>query len=181
MKIHCQTERLILREINSDDLQDLFELDSDPEVHRYLGNNPFTDLKQSDDVVNSLKDQYRKNGIGRWAVILRETGEFLGWAGLKYEKDARPGMQFFDLGYRLKQKYWGQGYATEAAIASRDYFFTKMNGNILNAGAHIENIASNRILRKIGMTLDETFIYDGAEHNWYTMERTSWEQIIKEQ
>lgn len=177
MKIHCQTDRLLLREIGPNDLEDLYELDADPEVHRYLGNHPVTDIKQTEAIIQSLLDQCQKNGIARWACILKDTGEFIGWSGLKYEIHVRPGMEYYDLGYRFKQPFWGKGYATESALASRDYFFMKMEGEVLNAAAHVDNIGSNRVLQKTGMKSDGMFECDGSFHNWYTMDRSDWKNV----
>jgi len=59
-------------------------MDADPEVHRYLGNKPSVSLTQSQEQVHYIQQQYYENGIGRWAVIDKQTGEFVGWAGLKF-------------------------------------------------------------------------------------------------
>lgn len=84
MKIFAETERLILREILPTDIEGLFELDSDPEVHKYLGNKPVKDKKQIAEIINFIRQQYIDNGIGRWAIIDKETNHFMGWTGLKF-------------------------------------------------------------------------------------------------
>jgi len=167
MKKFIETERLILREIDERDVQGIFELDSDPEVHRYLGNKPIASIEESESIIEYIMNQYKVNGIGRWAVIEKATNEFIGWAGLKYEKEVRKEMNYYDLGYRLKRKFWGKGIATEAAIESLKYGFNSMGLEEIYAGAHINNIASNKILRKLGFRFLETFEYDGSPHHWY--------------
>ena len=72
MKIFIETDRLLLREIVEEDVHDFFELDSDPRVHRYLGKQPVQTLEQSREMIRHVRQQYRDNGIGRWAVILEE-------------------------------------------------------------------------------------------------------------
>lgn len=67
--IKAETERLILRELVVMDATDIFEMDSDPEVHLYLGNNPITTLQQAEDGIQYINKQYTENGIGRWAVV----------------------------------------------------------------------------------------------------------------
>lgn len=175
MKIFAETERLILREILPTDIEGLFELDSDPEVHKYLGNKPVKDKKQIADIINFIRQQYIDNGIGRWAIIDKETNHFMGWTGLKFvTKEINNHKNYHDLGYRLIQKYWGKGYATESAIASLTYGFNTLHLNEIYAAADIDNIGSNKILTKLGFNFIERFTYDGAIHNWYKLEKSTW-------
>jgi ribosomal-protein-alanine N-acetyltransferase len=167
LKIFTETERLILREIVMDDAQDLFELDSDPNVNTYLGNQPATELQQSVEVVNHIRKQYQTNGIGRWAIIEKSTNEFIGWSGLKYESEIRENFSYYDVGYRLKKKFWGKGFATESAIASIQYGFDQLQLKEIYAAADIENIVSNKVLQKTGLIWQEEFEYLGTAHNWY--------------
>lgn len=178
MKVFAETERLILREILPTDVDGLFELDSDPEVHRYLGNKPVTDKGQIVDVVNFIRQQYIDNGIGRWAIIDKKTDNFIGWTGLKFvTKTINNHKNFYDLGYRLIKKYWGQGIATETAFASLEYAFDKLKTNEVYAMADCENIGSNKILKKVGLRYIETFDLDGIKHNWYKIDKTEFENI----
>ncbi len=172
MKVFVETERLILREIIIEDVPDFFELDSDPEVHRYLGNKPVTTIEQSEKAVNGILNQYRENGVGRWAIVDKNTNEFLGWSGLKYEQVLRKEFNYYDLGYRLKKKHWGKGIATEAAIASLDYGFKNMALEEICAAADVDNGASNAILKKLGMAFTETFVFEGTECNWYVLRKS---------
>ena len=166
-----ETQRLILREIVHEDAEGLFELDSDPEVHRYLGNKPVTDIQQVKDVIRFLRQQYIENGIARWAVVDKNTNAFMGWAGLKLVKEkTNDHINYYDVGYRLIKKYWGQGIAYESAKASLAYGFEVMNLEKIYAAAHVDNIASNRVLTKSGLKFMETFDYDGAKHNWYRID-----------
>lgn len=174
MKIYIETNRLILREIEVYDLQGIFELDSDPEVHVYLGNKPIKNIQEAKSVISYIRNQYEEDGIGRWAVIDKMTNEFIGWAGLKYEKKVRKEMHYYDLGYRLKKKFWGQGIATETALESLNYGFRKMGLKEIFAGAHIENLASNKVLQKVGLKYLETFEYDKAPHHWYKITINEW-------
>lgn len=170
-KVFAETERLILREILPTDTTGMFELDSDPEVHKYLGNKPLKDLNQILNVINSVRLQYKEHGIGRWAIIDRKTNEFIGWTGLKFvTKPTNNHKNYYDLGYRLKRKFWRKGIATETAIICLDYAFTKLNLKEIYAAASIENLASNKILQKIGMNFIETFKYEEIECNWYKID-----------
>lgn len=176
MKIYIETDRLILREIEEYDVQGILELDSDPEVHRYLGEKPIKSIEESESIIRYIRNQYEEDGMGRWAVIDKMTNEFIGWSGLKYEKEVREEMHYYDLGYRLKKKFWGKGIATETALESLKYGFQKMDLKEIYAGAHVENIASNKVLQKVGLTYLETFEYDNEPHNWYKIDKMEWQE-----
>ncbi|WP_296382574.1 GNAT family N-acetyltransferase [Winogradskyella sp.] len=165
-----ETKRLILRPITEADAQDFFELDSNPEVHKFLGNNPVKTLKESENAIQHILGQYKTNGIGRLAIIDKVTHEFIGWSGLKFEQNLRKEFDYYDIGYRLKEQFWGKGYATEAALASLDYGFKDLQLKEICGAADINHIASNTILKKIGMQHSGTFEYDSLPHNWYTIQ-----------
>lgn len=172
MKIEVETKRFLLRELQLTDIEGMYELDSDPKVHKYLGNKPITQKDQLLKVIHHVRQQYINHGIGRWAVIDKNTNQFVGWSGLKFVTDLTNGHQnYYDLGYRIIRKYWGLGIATETAIASIDYAFNQLKIERLYAAAHIENAASNKVLQKVGMKLIETFDYDSIKCNWYEMEK----------
>jgi RimJ/RimL family protein N-acetyltransferase len=176
VNVYSETERLLLREILPSDVDSMFELDSDPEVHKYLGNNPVTSKQQIIEVINFIRSQYVDNGIGRWAIINKETKEFMGWTGLKLVRDVTNNHKdYYDLGYRLIKKYWGQGIATESAIASLDYAFNQLNLKEVYAMADIDNAGSNKILKKLGFNLISQFNHEGIKHNWYKIERVELE------
>jgi ribosomal-protein-alanine N-acetyltransferase len=167
MKTSIETERLLLRELEPSDDAGMFELDSSAEVHRYLGNKPVTDIEQSREYIRNIRQQYIDNGIGRWAVILKETKEFIGWAGIKLERNVNGHSEFYDLGYRFIERHWGKGYATESAKAFIDYGFNDMNLKVINAYTSIENKGSQNTLQKCGLQLMNVFTYEGEPELWY--------------
>ena len=173
MQIKLETTHLILRPISTADAQDFFELDSNPEVHRFLGNNTVKSIEDSKDMIVKILEQYQTKSVGRLAIIDKTTKAFLGWCGLKYEENLREEFNYYDLGYRLKPKYWGNGYATEAAIASLNYGFKDLKLKEICAAADVNNKASNIILQKIGMTVSEKFMHKGQLCNWYTIKSTN--------
>ncbi|NNE31945.1 MAG: GNAT family N-acetyltransferase [Winogradskyella sp.] len=164
-----ETERLILRPVKETDIDDFFELDSNPNVYVYLGRKPVTTIKQSEEMVAGILQQYKEFGIGRLAIVKKDTNDFIGWSGLKYEQNLRADFNYYDIGYRLKEQFWGNGYATEAALASIDYGFNGLDLKEICAAAEIEHKVSNAILNKIGMQKTETFIYNNKLLNWYTI------------
>jgi len=174
MKIHFETKRLIVRDLEELDAKGIFELDSDPEVHKYLGNKPIKTIREAEEVVNSIRKQYDKNGIGRWAIIDKSSEEFIGWTGLKYEENLEQKSPYYDLGYRLKKKYWGQGIASETAAKSLQFGFNQLELPEICAAADVNNVASNKVLIKIGLKCIEAFPIDGDIHNWYQITKSEW-------
>lgn len=174
MNVNFNSERFLYREIKTSDLDDMYELDSDPDVHIYLGNNPVTSKSQSEDIIADIKQQYIENGIGRSAIISKVSGAFIGWSGLKLEKKLREEFSYYDLGYRLKKEHWGHGYATEAALASLSHGFLTLNLEKICAAADIRNLASNHILSKIGMIKKEPFVYQSVTCNWFELTAKEW-------
>lgn len=168
MHVSILTERLLLREILPTDLEGMYELDSNPEVHKYLGNKPVKTKAESMDLIHYIRQQYIDHGIGRLAIIDRKTQQFMGWTGLKFvTQETNHHKDYYDLGYRLIKRYWGQGIATETARATLDYAFNTLKIPNVYAMAARENLASNRILQKSGLKLIETFELEGVDHNWY--------------
>jgi [ribosomal protein S5]-alanine N-acetyltransferase len=177
-KIFAETDQFILRELLPADREGMFELDSDPEVHKYLGNKPVLQKEKISEIISFIRQQYVDYGIGRWAIIDKNTQEFIGWAGLKFVTDLTNQHQnFYDIGYRLKRKYWGQGIATKAAEIALDYAFSTLNLEEVYATASCENNGSNKILQKIGMNLMETFYYGDIKCNWYHLKRKAYENL----
>ncbi|MFY7671823.1 GNAT family N-acetyltransferase [Tenacibaculum sp. MEBiC06402] len=174
MNIHIETERLIIRDLEEFDVDGMFALDSDPDVHKFLGNRPISTKQEAEEVIANIRQQYIDNGIGRWAIVDKKSNDFVGWTGLKYETGLRKEFNYYDLGYRLRKEYWGKGIATETAVASLKYGFEKMNLKEIGAAADIDHIVSNKILQRIGLQLVETFEYDNTLNNWYNLTKEEW-------
>jgi ribosomal-protein-alanine N-acetyltransferase len=167
MQIFIETDRLIIRELLPSDDEAMFMLDSDPEVHQFLGKSPVKTIEEVRDVIAFIRQQYITNGIGRWAIVEKSSGNFIGWTGLKLVRDTvNNHTNFYDLGYRLIKKYWGKGYATESAIACRDYGFNMLHQDKLYAITDINNLDSRKVLEKAGFKCLETFDYEGEPHFW---------------
>nr|WP_103999569.1 GNAT family N-acetyltransferase [Flavobacterium urumqiense] len=170
MNLILVTNRLILREMKLSDAEALFEMESNPKVHHYLWNKPLRNTSEVHSYIEFVRAQYIQNNIGRFVVILKETNELIGWAGLKYNTEMiNNKVDFYDIGYRLSEKFWGKGYASEASFAWLDYGFNVMKIKLLEAAAHADNIASNRILQKIGLKMTEQYMEDGVSWNWYEL------------
>lgn len=176
MKIHRETDRIILREMVLDDKYAMFELDADPEVHTYLWKNPIKRLDEAEAMIEMIRAQYVSNGIGRWAIIDKESNEFVGWGGLKLiTKPVNNHIDFYDVGYRLLRRFWGKGYATESAIESVAYAFESLNAPAVYGMTHPGNNASRNALQKAGLQITGTCDYEGLHCNWFEITRQQWE------
>ena len=172
MQSVIETERLIIRELLPSDDLGMFELDNDADVHRYLGNKPVQTLEEAQEMIRFIRQQYATNGIGRWAIIEKRSKDFVGWTGLKWITDTiNQHSNFYDIGYRLVKRHWGKGFATESAKACLDYGFNQLGLDKIYAMADVNNQASNKVLRNLGLSFVETFMLDESLHNWYEIER----------
>lgn len=167
MKIILETPRLLLREITPLDAQNAYDLNSDWEVIKYTGDEAFESVEEAKEFLENYKD-YKKNGFGRWACILKKNYEFLGWCGLKYNEDIKE----VDLGYRFSRKNWGKGYATESARACLEYGFNKLGLETIIARANRENTASINVMKKLGMQFEKTGDFCGENAVQYRMNKT---------
>ena len=116
MTHYIETERLILRRFKNSDVENIFKLDSNKEVHKYLGKKPIKTLKEAEKIISFFHLQYEERGIGRFAALEKSSGKFMGWAGLKLNKGEQEMLNgytnFIDIGYRFLLSFWGKGYAT---------------------------------------------------------------------
>lgn len=174
-----ETPRLIIRELLPEDEPGMFAMDSDPEVHRYLGNHPYKEIQESRDNIDIIRRQYEENGIGRWAMLLKENGDFVGWTGFKLMREMVNGhINHYDFGYRLARRYWGRGLATEGARAALGYGIQVLGLKNIYGMTDIDNGASRHILESLGFKLVEIFAYDapsvwkpqyGKPTTWYKL------------
>lgn len=170
MKDPIETQRLLLRELVLSDVDGMFELDANPKVHTFLGNTPVKDKQVSLALIENLQQQYKDFGVGRWAVILKETNEFLGWSGMKFiTTEINNHQYFYELGYRFIEKHWGKGYAIEAGLAFVDYAFAVLKTDAIYAYVHYENANSIKVLERLGLCYVNSFEEEGEPHFWYAL------------
>lgn len=150
-----ETERLIFRKFTDDDLPKLIEQRSDPDVAKYLGG---TRLQNPDSLATRIKfymSCYDKFGFGTCAMIWKETGEMIGSAGLQPLEDTGE----IEVGYSMIKAFWGHGIGTEAAKGWIEYGFNQAGLERIVAVAVEENVASRRIMEKLGMRYEKTEIH----------------------
>src|SRR5262245_23369522 len=121
-----ETSRLRLREMVEADVQDVYLLNSSPNVMKYLGaEHPLSSLDEALALLRvPIVPQYQSSSVGRWAVIMKDNSRIIGWCGLKYH----PAANEYDLRYRFIQDYWGNGYDTEVALGVLEYCRQHLTG-----------------------------------------------------
>ena len=165
MKTIAETKRLIIREFSLGDAEYFYHLNKDPEVMRYTGDKSFRSIEESQQLIKNY-DAYKKNGFGRNTLILKESNEIIGWCGLKRHEEG-----MVDLGFRLFQKHWNKGYATEAAKFWISYGLYTLKLHEIHACADNENSASNHLLEKVGFEKMNQYMVNNTLHNWYKIKK----------
>lgn len=161
MHIILETPRLALRQFTEDDVDNLLDLNSDPEVMRYLtGGRPTPRQEIRDQIIPFHLAVYdRLDRLGTWAAESTVTGEFLGWFHFRPGPDGD--ITNIDLGYRLRRSTWNKGYATEGSRALIRMGFTSLGVQRVFAHTVTANAASRRVMEKCGLTLVRTRPYVG--------------------
>lgn len=167
-----ETERLLLRELTEKDAERLFLLDSNPEVVKYVGMKPFSEINQTKELIKIILKQYEDVGIGRYAVVEKSSNLLIGWSGLKILREEINGYKnVYELGYRFLPEYWGKGYATESSKTWLDYGFNVKNTDVIYAYADSENKASIHTLEKLNFQNKGNFEDKGDICTWFELKR----------
>ena len=162
-----QTQRLSLREFEPGDVDALAAILSDPETMRYY---PVSfDRIGVVDWIRRNRARYSNDGYGLWALILNSSGELIGDCGLV--RQSVDGADEIEIGYHVRRDLWGQGYASEAAQACRDYGFANLRVDHLISLIRPENLASRRVAEKNGMTIWKEVTRANLLHYVYAINR----------
>jgi RimJ/RimL family protein N-acetyltransferase len=165
MRVFLETDRLTLRRFTEADADNLFELNSDPEVMRFLhGGQPASPDEVRTRIIPTFLGYYERfEGFGFWAAVEIATGQFLGWFHFRpplRDEDMPAGWDedgVAELGYRLRRSAWGKGYATEGSRALIDKGFTEFGVRRVVAETLAGNWGSRRVLEKSGLIQVDAF------------------------
>lgn len=162
-----ETPRLRLRPLTLDDTDPLFEIWGDAATMTYY---PAPYLREEvTALIERQLQRYSTDGTGLWALELKETGAVIGDAGLLVQDV--DGMAELEIAYHLRRDRWGNGFATEAALACRDFAFSELKKPRLISLVRPENIPSRRVAGRVGMTVERETIRAGLRHLIYVIER----------
>lgn len=165
-----ETNRLYLREMEQSDFNSLCKFLQDIEV-MYAYEHAFSNDEVQAWLDNQIR-RYKQYGFGLWAIIKKDTNECIGDCGLTYQDFN--GKEVLEIGYHLQKKFWHQGFATEVAIACKEYAFNKLNANEVFSIIRDNNIPSQKVAIRNGMTICGEF----TKH-YYNMDMPHWVYSIK--
>jgi ribosomal-protein-alanine N-acetyltransferase len=168
-----ETPRLILRELVPEDRDALALVISDPETMRHYP-APY-DRAGVENWIARNRARYAAHGHGLWGMVLKATGELIGDCGLTLQEV--DGENIVEIGYHLRRDLWGQGLATEAARACRDYGFRQLAAERLISLIRPENLPSRRVAERNGMTLWKTTLWRELPHCVYAISRIDHDAI----
>ena len=184
MEVFLETQRLLLRRFSMADADNLVSLDADPDVMRFVnGGVPTSRNEIEHEVLPAFLGYYeRYEGYGFWAVIEKATGDFAGWFHFRPGQAAAPGE--VELGYRLRKRAWGRGYATDGSRALIRVGFTEFGVRRVTAEAMAANTASRRVMEKAGLRLVRSYRMpwpdsgNGEEIDAveYALDKADWQQ-----
>ncbi|MEM8523013.1 MAG: GNAT family N-acetyltransferase [Bacteroidota bacterium] len=163
-----------MRQITPQDFDELFKMNSDPEIMKYVGDGSTRTRDQMTKELEMLILHYtRKPGLGIWATELKINNCFVGASGLVYY-DNTPEIE---VGYRMQKEFWNNGYATEASMGLLRYGFKQLNLHKIVSSAHVGNKASRRVMEKIGMRyIDDRFHYECLQA-YYEIRANAYQEI----
>ena len=171
--MRLETDRLVLRPLTLDDADALAPIYADPEVMRYLGSGEtVTNRDEVDVYVRRMVERYEADGFGALGVVRKDDGRLLGrvgflvWDTVAWRPTTRAeadGPTEVEIGWKLGREFWGHGYATEAALAVRDYGFAELGYTRLISLIHPANAASIRVAEKLGERLEREVVTAGGQ------------------
>ncbi len=162
-----ETARLYLRQFTLDDLDELYRIYSDPEIMKYL--TGVRTREATETAIHTMLQCWKENNFGMWAVVSKIDCKMIGRCGLCFlDKTSE-----VELGYTLNKAYWNQGLATEASFASLNYGFEILQLDRIVAIARPENIASQRVIQKVGMKYEKNAHYYETDVVYYSVLRST--------
>ena len=179
--IEFDTDRLRLRQWRESDFAPFAAMAADPQVMEFL--LPLPTRADSDAAVARTRSRIAENGWGFWAVEHRESGEFMGFTGLNSPMAELPFSPCVEIGWRFARKWWGHGYASEAARAALQVGFERLGLEEIVAFTAWNNTRSAAVMQRIGMTEDADGAFDHPlvpeghalrRHRLYRLGRAAW-------
>jgi len=162
-----ETKRLLLRRFTPGDLDAFAALNADADVMRHIGDGKLQSRAQTEVRLNAILDHWEHHGFGLWVTLEKASGDFVGFCGLKYLDSTSE----IEVGYRLAKRFWGMGLATEAATASLRFGFEELGLDTIVAVAQPENVASCRVLEKIGLRYVKNARFYDTDVHYYAISR----------
>jgi RimJ/RimL family protein N-acetyltransferase len=183
--VEIRTPRLLLRQWKDSDLDAWCEMNADAEVRKYFPK--VNERADSEGEASRMKASITQRGWGFWAVEVPSVTPFIGAVGLFVPTFEAPWQPAVEVGWRLKRNTWGKGFATEAALAARDFGFTELKLPQIIAMSVITNEPSHRVMHRIGMARWDGMEFDHPRvpHDWplkrHIVHRITHDQWLRQQ
>jgi RimJ/RimL family protein N-acetyltransferase len=173
-----ETERLLLRPPLAEDVDALAPMYADREVMRYLGDGRVLTRAQTERSVQRMIDAWAADGFGLFTVVRKQDGAVIGRVGLivwnpetwQTTRADSEGPTELEVGYTLGRPYWGQGYATEAAGAARDFALERLGARRLIALIIHGNDASANVARKLGFAHERDIVFGARNAGLFALQ-----------
>lgn len=146
-----ETERLILRKVTKEDIEDMYLYGSDEEVSKYVTWNTHETIADTKGFVEFVLNKYENKHVSPWGIEYKENGKFIGTIDFVWWQ---PNHKIAEIGYVISKDYWGKGLTTEVAKKLVKFGFEEMDLVRVQARCDVENIASARVMEKAGMTFE---------------------------
>jgi ribosomal-protein-alanine N-acetyltransferase len=173
MQARIETSRVILRPFEASDAQSAFEWFGDPVVMRFTPTGPDKSIEETITRLAGYQNHQKAHGFSKWLIRERDSGIAIGDSGLS----ALPEYGWVDLGFRFAQPWWGKGLATEVASAWVRAAFDEFRVGQLGAFVHPENLASVRVLEKVGFHAERKDVVMGMESIVFSLGTSAREEL----
>jgi ribosomal-protein-alanine N-acetyltransferase len=170
--IEIHTSRLQLRPYAMEDLDALHRIFIDPQVRKYLCDDKIVPREWVVTEIENNTRCFEQHGFGQWSLFLRDTSKLIGFCGFRFFYDNPPELQLI---YGLSPQYWGKGLATEAAETMIQYGFTEHKFEQIISATDLDNIASARVMERLGMKFVQCVNKDGLDLLYYAISREEYQ------
>ncbi len=163
-KVIGETEDFVLTLFSTEDAVGFYELNLDPQVMQYTGDQPFSSVAQAQQFIADY-NHYTDYGFGRWSVYRKVDLSYVGFCGLRYLEKT----QEVDIGFRIARKFWGRGVATKVATETLRLGFEQYSLEKIVARTMQNNVASIAVLKKLNFLFEDVFVEDKKLWRKYSM------------
>jgi RimJ/RimL family protein N-acetyltransferase len=168
-----ETERLVLRPLQNSDIDDFARMAADPEVMKYINFGKTMNRIEAWRSMATIAGHWVLKGYGGWALIEKETGAFVGRAGLYHPE----GWPVLEVGWTIAREHWNRGFATEAGQRAARWAFEELGLDMLYSVIHPENAASIRVAEKLGETVRDSAEVFGIRVFLYGISRSEFSDL----
>jgi RimJ/RimL family protein N-acetyltransferase len=167
MNIIVETDRLVIREFEEDDLLSLYKIESDPRIVEFIPWSKLSTLNECNRKIKKYISDYKRYKLNSWAVTIKETSEVIGITQLVYSNKIKG----VEIGTKILPEYWSMGYASELSKAVVRYGLYELGIDEITAVTDVNNAGAIKSLINMGMTLKKYGYYNGAEAAFYSLKR----------